>query len=100
MSFSAAVVKICDVAEKNAVRTALYTIAITDYTTSGAALTFPGMEKAKAVLGSFAGAVTVWDEANQKLLIYEDNGTATHGPLIEPAANDDFAAAFFLVVGN
>lgn len=100
MSYSATVNKVAGFPLGTTQHGAIVNIAVTDYTTGGAALTIPGMEKVKMLVGNWPGVVTVWDEPNQKMLAYYDKASASAAPLSEVTANDDFASATFLAIGN
>lgn len=100
MSFAATVNKIAGFPLGTTQHGAVVSIAITDYTTGGAAITVPGMERVKVLVGNWPGVVMQWDEPSQKALAYYDKASASAAPLSEVTANDDFAAATFLAIGN
>jgi len=100
MALTVTVNKIAKCFEHGTEKGILYSIQITDYQTGGTDFTglFPGIEKAKAVLGTFPGQVISWAPSTQKMTIYE-SGTAS-ASLDELDANDDTTTGVFLVIGN
>jgi hypothetical protein len=70
------------------------TLTITGtYTTGGDAIDFGSNERMRVVSVSGKGYVWEWDQANQKLLMYRDNGTATAAALPQVANAADHTAA-------
>lgn len=70
------------------------TITITGtYTTGGDAIDFGTNERMRSVVVTGKGYVWEWDQANQKLLVYRDNGTATAAALPQVANAADLTGA-------
>lgn len=103
---AAAVQKIADLAEKQTQKAAVVLITPDNsYVANGYAIAVAGYEKLKAVVGSFPGYTTWWDEPNQKLKIFRQKDPANAGgadiALPEVAAAVDLSAlsGFFIVAG-
>lgn len=75
------------------------------YATGGEAISIPKVERVKAMLpaGGQSGYVAGFDYANQKMKLYQDNGTATAAALPEVANGANHTAlsgSTWIVIGK